>query len=80
MPFLAVTGSSVDAIRNTAILALVSGVYFWRAKTEEKHLSADPDYRAYADWMGRYSPMARLVRTLTGWLPARKPGPGVSVA
>ena len=29
-------------IRNTVVLAMVSGVYYWRARTEERHLSADP--------------------------------------
>jgi hypothetical protein len=32
-------------------MGLVSGVYFWRAKTEEKHLGNDADYRAYVAWM-----------------------------
>jgi protein-S-isoprenylcysteine O-methyltransferase Ste14 len=64
-PFLVTSGSWIDAVRNTAILAMVSGVYYWRAKTEELHLGAEPDYRAYADWMGRYG-------AITKWLsPAR---------
>src|SRR3546814_3065843 len=54
LPFLT-TGSLVDAARNTLILAAVSGVYYWRAKTEEKHLKADPDYVAYWEWMERRS-------------------------
>ncbi len=54
LPFLVTTGSVIDAIRNTAILAVISGIYYWRAKTEERHLSADPDYQAYSDWMARY--------------------------
>jgi protein-S-isoprenylcysteine O-methyltransferase Ste14 len=66
LPFLAVTGSMVDAVRNTAILAMVSGVYYWRAKTEEKHLSSDPDYVAYADWMARYGPIPRFIRWVFG--------------
>jgi protein-S-isoprenylcysteine O-methyltransferase Ste14 len=66
LPFLATTGSLVDAVRNTVILALVSGVYYWRAKTEEKHLSADPAYREYAAWMDRRGPVPRFLRWLTG--------------
>ena len=54
LPFLVASHSLVDAIRNTVLMAAVSGVYYWRAKTEEWHLSADPDYRAYASWMGKY--------------------------
>ena len=62
LPFLAASGSIVDAIRNTAILAAVSGVYYWRALTEERHLGSDPDYRDYAGWMERNAPLPRLVR------------------
>ncbi len=51
LPFLVTTDSLSDAVRNTAILGLVSGVYWWRAKTEEKHLGNDATYRAYAAWM-----------------------------
>lgn len=56
------TGSLVDAARATLILAAVSGVYWWRAKTEERHLSADPDYRAYSAWIARHGLFARLTR------------------
>ena len=52
MPFLATSGSLTDVVRNTALLALVSAVYYWRARTEERHLSdEDPKYRAYSAWM-----------------------------
>lgn len=64
MPFLAVGGSLVDMVRNTAILAAVSGVYYWRAKTEEKHLMADPAYREYWHWMERNAPVPRLFARL----------------
>jgi protein-S-isoprenylcysteine O-methyltransferase Ste14 len=60
MPFLATSGSYVDVIRNTFILGLVSGVYYWRAKTEEKHLMADPAYREYWEWMERNAPVPRF--------------------
>jgi protein-S-isoprenylcysteine O-methyltransferase Ste14 len=62
LPFLATTGNPVDMIRNTALLAIVSGVYYWRALTEEKHLMADPHYRDYAAWMERHGPVTRLLR------------------
>ena len=64
LPFLVTTGSPVDAIRNTVILAMVSTVYYWRARTEEKHLLAeDAKYRAYHAWMARN---AWITRTLGG--------------
>ena len=56
LPFLATTGSLVDTIRNTAVLAMVSGVYYWRARTEEQHLSADPAYVDYAELDGAQRP------------------------
>ena len=56
-------------VRNTVVLGLVSGVYYWRAKTEERHLSADPTYREYAEWMDRNGPIPRLVnRFKPKWL------------
>jgi protein-S-isoprenylcysteine O-methyltransferase Ste14 len=64
LPFLATTGSIVDAIRNTLLLGLVSSIYYWRARTEEKHLMADPDYAAYAGWMARNAPIPRLFSRL----------------
>lgn len=66
MPFLAVSGSIADIARNCAMLAATNAVYFWRAKTEEKHLSADPDYRAYSEWMDRNGPVPRFFAWVTG--------------
>jgi Isoprenylcysteine carboxyl methyltransferase (ICMT) family len=59
LPFLVTSGNPVDAIRNTALLAIVSGIYYWRAKTEEKHLASNPDYAPYAAWMARHGPITR---------------------
>ena len=68
LPFLTVTGSITDMVRNCAMLALTNAVYYWRAKTEERHLSADPDYRAYSDWMERNAPVPRFF----AWAAGRK--------
>ena len=59
-------GTPIDAMRATLLLAAVSGVYYWRAKTEERHLGLDPDYRAYSDWMARNGPVPRLVAWVAG--------------
>jgi hypothetical protein len=64
MPFLVTSGSTADMIRNTAILMLVSGIYYWRAKTEEKHLMADPAYAEYAGWMNRNAVVPRFFAAL----------------
>jgi protein-S-isoprenylcysteine O-methyltransferase Ste14 len=65
-PLLVTTGSLYDAIRATALLSAVSAVYYWRAKTEEKHLGADPAYREYWEWMERNAPVPRFFAWLTG--------------
>jgi protein-S-isoprenylcysteine O-methyltransferase Ste14 len=72
LPFLVTSGSMSDAIRNTAILAMVTGVYYWRARTEERHLGADPAYQEYAAWMERNGPLPRLLRAIR-----RRPSPAL---
>lgn len=62
IPLLATTGDATDAIRNTLLLALVSGIYYWRARTEERHLLGDPAYRDYRDWIDRNGVLARVLR------------------
>lgn len=60
LPFLVTTSSVVDMIRNSAILALISGIYYWRAKTEERHLMTDPAYVTYAAWMNQHAIVPRF--------------------
>ncbi len=69
MPFLSTMGTEV-ALKNSALLLLVNGVYIFRAKTEEKHLLHDPVYREYSDWMAQNGPFRwanpkRLLATFT---------------
>ena len=66
LPFLVTAGGWVEGARNMVILGLVSGVYYWRAKTEEKHLLADPAYVAYWNWAQRHALVPRLFTRLTG--------------
>lgn len=65
LPFLS-TASPVDAMRATLLMAAVSGVYYWRARTEERHLGLDPVYRDYSAWMSRRGPVPRLFGWVTG--------------
>ncbi len=58
LPFLT-TGSVVDAGRACLLMAAVGGVYWWRARTEERHLGLDPAYRDYSDWIDRNGLLAR---------------------
>ncbi len=59
MPFLSMNGAA-DALRLSLLLLCVNAIYYWRAKTEERHLSADPVYREYAEWISEYGMLARL--------------------
>ncbi len=64
LPFLVTTGPA-EGLRNCLLLGLVNAVYWWRAKTEERHLRADPDYVAYAAWIDRRGLLPRLRRGLS---------------
>ena len=72
LPFLATSDNPVDAIRNTALLAIVSGIYYWRAKTEEWHLASNPDYPPYVEWMAEHGPITRLLTFRSARLPQTK--------
>jgi steroid 5-alpha reductase family enzyme len=49
LPFLADGG--IQALRHCILLLMLNGVYGLRAWTEERHLSRDPTYVAYRQWM-----------------------------
>jgi len=58
-------GSVSDAVRNTVMLAVVSGIYYWRARTEEAHLLAeDAKYRKYHAWMAENALITRAFSKL----------------
>jgi hypothetical protein len=81
MPFLVQTGSTTDAVRNAFFLACVSAIYFWRAKTEERHLlSEDPKYRDYYNWMERNALITRTFHRLGQGLKQRRPVLGAQPA
>ncbi|CAE6742799.1 isoprenylcysteine carboxylmethyltransferase family protein [Paraburkholderia haematera] len=61
VPFVEPLGWRV-ALTHCVALASVNLVYFLRAKTEERHLMNDPDYRAYAEWIARNGLFARIAR------------------
>ena len=60
------------AIKFSLALLLVNFVYFMRARTEERHLSADPDYVQYALYMNNKSVFAFMGR-LFPWLKYQPP-------
>ncbi len=63
VPFVA-SGSLGDALRHCFLLLLLNGVYYLRAKTEERHLSFDPVYVQYAAWVDKHGLLAVLRRGL----------------
>lgn len=50
------------AVTHCAALIAVNLLYFLRARTEERHLMNDPEYRAYAEWIARNGLFAKLSR------------------
>ena len=65
LPFLVTSGSATEAIRNCVLLAVVSAIYYWRARTEEAHLLLeDTKYREYYDWMGEHGLVTARLRRL----------------
>ena len=52
------------AVMHCAALLAVNMLYFLRARTEEKHLMNDPEYREYAAWIARNGVVAKLSRLL----------------
>ncbi|MDP9002931.1 MAG: isoprenylcysteine carboxyl methyltransferase [Myxococcota bacterium] len=54
-----------EAVRHSLLLGCINTIYFLRARTEERHLSRDPDYVAYAIWMNEHG----LLRFVGRWIP-----------
>ena len=76
MPFM-LGGSVLSSLRCCALLLLLNGVYYLRAKTEERHLGLDPVYREYCDWIDRHGLLRGLERLpLVGALARWRPGFG----
>ena len=63
IPFV-IHGSAAESLRQCMLLCGVNLIYYWRAKTEERHLSWDPVYRAYSDWIDQHGLVARLKRAI----------------
>ena len=60
------TGSVADAARATILMGVVAGIYYWRARMEERHLALDPAYVAYSEWMERNAPVPLFFRWMKG--------------
>ncbi|MEP6548289.1 MAG: isoprenylcysteine carboxylmethyltransferase family protein [Gammaproteobacteria bacterium] len=63
VPFL--TGADFGTgLRHCCLLGLLNTVYFLRAKTEERHLSRDPVYVAYSEWMDQHGIFSRMRQSI----------------
>jgi steroid 5-alpha reductase family enzyme len=62
LPFVVTDDHPWNAAKRCLMLALVNLIYFLRARTEERHLSRDPTYVAYALWMNEYGALRFLNR------------------
>ncbi len=60
------TGSIADAARSTILMGVVAGIYYWRARTEERHLGMDPAYQEYSAWMARNGLVPRFFAWVMG--------------
>jgi protein-S-isoprenylcysteine O-methyltransferase Ste14 len=72
-PFL-LSGGVQATLRRCLLLGLLNFIYYLRAKTEERHLSLDPVYRSYADWIDAHGLLRGLNRipligALARWRP-----------
>lgn len=62
VPFVAGAGWAIAA-QSCLMLLCINLVYFLRAKTEERHLRSDPDYRTYEAFIAEHGLWARLARS-----------------
>ena len=65
VPFVAGAGWMI-AVQSCLMLGVVNLIYYLRAKTEERHLKADPVYREYMAFMARHGLFAHLLSYYRG--------------
>lgn len=53
VPFL-VNETGWDSLRHCVLLLMLNGIYYLRAKTEERHLALDPVYEEYSCWIAAH--------------------------
>lgn len=64
LPFLS-TVSSQEALKKTVMLLVLNLIYYFRAKTEEKHLSQDSDYLVYSHWVDQHGLWAKVKKVFS---------------
>lgn len=71
IPFIPVLGR-IEALRDCLLLLALNAVYYARARMEEKHLSRDPAYVQYAEWMEEHG-IFRLLGKILPFLRYKAP-------
>lgn len=64
VPFTLLAHNPLQSIKAMLLMCGINLIYYFRAKTEEAHLSKDPTYVEYALWMdqhGLFAPIARFL-------------------
>jgi protein-S-isoprenylcysteine O-methyltransferase Ste14 len=59
IPFVSMNGIG-EALRLSLMLIVLNTIYYLRAKTEERHLSWDPAYREYSEWIRQHGLWAQI--------------------
>lgn len=62
VPFFPPDGSILTALKLSLMLCCVNLVYYLRARTEERHLSHDPVYRAYSEYIRQHGLLRLITR------------------
>lgn len=68
VPFVATAGGWVAAVQASIMLLMVNGLYYLRAKTEERHLRRYPEYQEYYDWMNENALIDKRLKRVTGFV------------
>jgi protein-S-isoprenylcysteine O-methyltransferase Ste14 len=84
VPFV-LSDDLAHTVKRSALLLFMNFMYFMRAKTEERHLSRDPTYVAYATWMSdhgwlRFLRVVPIFRYVPPAAPAALPAPAATTA
>lgn len=62
VPWFGVVGW--DILKNILALSIISTIYYWRAKTEERHLMKFEEYREYSRWIEKNGWWAKIKKNL----------------
>jgi len=71
VPFVPVMGWKQAAMHSLSLLC-VNGIYYLRARTEERHMRQDPIYRDYAAWIDEHGLFARVRQLFSAFWAARR--------